>query len=162
MEFQFTEEQLAWCRRVSRQNADFPYDRDDLYSAAMEAVWLASESGVENQEALRNSIFAKSKGDLWDKANAAKRHFAKAVSAFGRFPVVDMYAVDPMLVAMGGDLHRSKFKRLAEPCVVCGTRTGRVRDGENSHRAKKPRRKKGMCYSCYMKAFKEKKRKEVG
>lgn len=162
MKFQFTEEQLAWCRKVSRRDSDFPYDRDDLYSAAMEAVWIASESGGSNQEALRASIFAKSKVDLWDKANAAKRNSGKAVSAFGRFPVVDMYAVNPMLVAMGGDLHRSKFKDLAEPCVVCGTKTGRVRDGENSHKVGKPSRTKGMCRSCYLKAFKAKKRKDVG
>lgn len=162
MKFQFTEEQLAWCKRVSRRDSDFPYDRDDLYSAAMEAVWEAAKSGAENQDAMRNSIFAKTKADLWDKANAAKRHFAKAVSAFGRFPVVDMYAVNPMLVAMGGDLHRSRFPNLAEPCVVCGTTTGRVRDGENSHKAKRPSRTKGMCRSCYLKAFKAKKRKEVG
>lgn len=150
MELTFTEEQLAWCRKVSRGRSDYPFDRDDLLSEAMVAVWKASTAGVKNPEAWSKTCFFNAKREIWRRFKTIKRWCKPTpFPESGADSLVDPLAVDPSLVVEAGDLYQGGPPIEVEPCLGCGTTGGSV--GHRLTVNAKPRRTKGLCNACYTK-----------
>jgi hypothetical protein len=154
VEIVFTEEQLAWCQKVSSGSSDYPYDRDDLLSEAMVALWKAATSGARNPDAWAKACFFNAKKEIWRRLKTLKRGCKPdSYPESGLDSLIDPMHIDPALLVEAADLYRGDPPIMAEPCLDCGTTGG----GADRHYDVnvKPRRTLGLCNACYVKGHRK-------
>jgi len=143
---------MQWCERAARHSGGRRMDRDDLFSAAMESVWIAANRGVARDVmALAKTIFARKKWQLLRQAYARKRgggmDVVLSLTSDDVPQRTDPMAFDPLLMVMAADLE-SKPGRRASTCLRCRTKGGST----PGDRGQGPIRIRGMCRSCYRKS----------
>jgi hypothetical protein len=141
--FAVTPEQMEWCRRVSRRGTDYPLDRDDLFSFALESLWIAWSLRPLDLAAMAQVIFDNSRKQLLRQYFARKRGALRRASRVVNWrTIVDPVSLDPALQAEMAEGLGRQWEGV--PCRLCGTTGGRGGPGS----PRRPKRIKGLCICC--------------
>lgn len=143
MSFVPDEEQLDWIRRASRgRGGDYPIDRDDLRSAAWEALWIAWQLQPACVIAYAIVAFIKLRSNLIRRSYVHRKVFN--ILDLGEYVHLfqDEASTDPLLVLMAQEQAGRQWEGPA--CKLCGTLYGKGRVKS----PKIPRRIHGLCYAC--------------
>jgi hypothetical protein len=132
-------DQVAWCIRLASRCGGYRLDRDDLLSAALEAVWRGLEAEADDLYAYAYVAFRRARTDLLRRAWVRRRGRQERVVLEG---ICDDRSVDPGLIVMAQEALGRGWD--APACKLCGTRGGPLRPGY----PRQPRRIRGLCYPC--------------
>jgi hypothetical protein len=151
-----TPEMMSWCRQVSWRRSDWPIDRDDLFSAAMESVWIATLlPAIRDIKVMSWIIFRRKVSKLWRQHRGERRNFGRAYDPLYAHDIVDLLSVNPAIRAMASDLYSCTGTAVA--CRACRTKWGRTRSRQNPH----PLRIDGLCGACHDKVIRARRHQEI-